>query len=369
MLAKLEGTLFRIPVADLLGDGDDEGCPAGKLDQLPETGAPQNRQGHDGRSCNDQAGGHVVADLAALLAGGESLRFADGDLRDFPRAVEQLPRDLDRVHGRQPTHLFSGRNEGGRSRPRDFLPKHYAVRSRLTLAGGSSARGTSVGAAIFWTTSFVTTHFCTSSREGSSYITGRRTSSMIARRPRAPVPRFIASSETSSNASCSNASSTPSNSNDFAYCFTSAFLGSVRISTSALRSSWCTLVTTGSRPTNSGIRPNFKRSSGITCVRIVPTSFSSILRTSAPKPIPRWPTRPSMIFSRPANAPPQMKSTFVVSIWMNSWCGCLRPPCGGTLACVPSRIFSSACWTPSPDTSRVIDGFSLLRAILSTSSM
>jgi hypothetical protein len=23
-----------------------------------------------------------------------------------------------------------------------------------------------------------------------------------------------------------------------------------------------------------------------------------------------------------------MKSTLVVSIWMNSWCGCLRPPCG-----------------------------------------
>jgi len=40
-----------------------------------------------------------------------------------------------------------------------------------------------------------------------------------------------------------------------------------------------------------------------------------------------------------------------------------------TLAVVPSRIFSSACWTPSPETSRVIDGFSLLRAILSTSSM
>ncbi len=39
-----------------------------------------------------------------------------------------------------------------------------------------------------------------------------------------------------------------------------------------------------------------------------------------------------MIFSRPAKAPPQMNSTFVVSIWMNSWCGCLRPPCGGTEA-------------------------------------
>ena len=36
---------------------------------------------------------------------------------------------------------------------------------------------------------------------------------------------------------------------------------------------------------------------------------------------------------------------------------------------VPSRILSSACCTPSPETSRVIDGFSLLRAILSTSSM
>ena len=42
-------------------------------------------------------------------------------------------------------------------------------------------------------------------------------------------------------------------------------------------------------------------------------------------------------------------------------------PCGGTLATVPSTIFSSACCTPSPETSRVIEGFSLLRAILSIS--
>jgi hypothetical protein len=49
--------------------------------------------------------------------------------------------------------------------------------------------------------------------------------------------------------------------------------------------------------------------------------------------------------------------------------GMLAPPCGGTEATVPSRIFSSACWTPSPDTSRVIDGLSAFRAILSTSSM
>ena len=38
-------------------------------------------------------------------------------------------------------------------------------------------------------------------------------------------------------------------------------------------------------------------------------------------------------------------------------------------AIVPSMILSSACCTPSPETSRVIDGLSLLRAILSISSM
>ena len=59
----------------------------------------------------------------------------------------------------------------------------------------------------------------------------------------------------------------------------------------------------------------------------------------------------------------------MVSIWMNSWCGCLRPPWGGTEAVVPSMIFSSACCTPSPETSRVIEGFSALRATLSISSM
>jgi len=51
----------------------------------------------------------------------------------------------------------------------------------------------------------------------------------------------------------------------------------------------------------------------------------------------------------------------------NSWwdaCAALREPSGRA-----SRIFSSACWTPSPETSRVIDGLSALRAILSTSSM
>ena len=79
--------------------------------------------------------------------------------------------------------------------------------------------------------------------------------------------------------------------------------------------------------------------------------------------------RRSITLSSSANAPPQMNRMFVVSMVRNSWWGCLRPPWGGTEATVPSRIFSSACWTPSPETSRVIDGLSALRAILSTSSM
>ena len=39
---------------------------------------------------------------------------------------------------------------------------------------------------------------------------------------------------------------------------------------------------------------------------------------------------------------------------INSPRGFLRPPFSGTLTCVPSSIFSSACCTPSPLTSRVI---------------
>lgn len=42
---------------------------------------------------------------------------------------------------------------------------------------------------------------------------------------------------------------------------------------------------------------------------------------------------------------------------------------GGTEATVPSISFNKACCTPSPETSRVIDGLSDLREILSISSM
>ena len=64
-----------------------------------------------------------------------------------------------------------------------------------------------------------------------------------------------------------------------------------------------------------------------------------------------------------------MNRMFVVSTCTKSWFGCLRPPCGGIEATVPSMSFSSACCTPSPETSRVMDGLSALREILSISSM
>ena len=73
--------------------------------------------------------------------------------------------------------------------------------------------------------------------------------------------------------------------------------------------------------------------------------------------------------SIPSKAPPQIKRIFFVSTCSSSWSGCLRPPLGGTLTIEPSNIFKRLCCTPSPLTSRVMDIFSDLRAILSISSM
>ena len=170
-------------------------------------------------------------------------------------------------------------------------------------------------------------------------------------------------------ASSSKMSSTSSMSKNFLYCFTKALRGSSRIRTKACSSSASRATTMGKRPINSGIKPYFKRSSGITCRRSSPICLSSLGWISAPKPMVFFPVRLSIILSKPSKAPPQINKMLVVSICINSWWGCLRPPWGGTLATVPSRIFKSACCTPSPETSRVIEGFSDLRAILSTSSM
>src|SRR5947208_2462887 len=95
-------------------------------------------------------------------------------------------------------------------------------------------------------------------------MTDMRTSSMMARRPRAPVWRRMAWSAMASRASRSKSSSTPSSSNRRWYCFTRALRGSTRIWSRASRSRLWTEVMTGRRPMNSGIMPNLTRSSGMT---------------------------------------------------------------------------------------------------------
>ena len=204
---------------------------------------------------------------------------------------------------------------------------------------------------------------------GNSNIVSNKMSSMIERNPRAPVLRSMARLAIATRASSVNVSLASSSSNKRWYCLTSAFLGLDKIVTSASSSRSSSVAITGKRPTNSGIKPNFSRSSGSRSPKISPTPRSSGPRTSAPKPIPAPLPRCAMILSRPANAPPQTNKMFVVSTCKNSCWGCFRPPCGGTEAIVPSIILSSACCTPSPDTSRVMEGLSDLRVILSTSSM
>jgi len=95
----------------------------------------------------------------------------------------------------------------------------------------------------------------TSSRAGSSNMISVITFSRMARSPRAPAPRLIASCAAARSASGSKLSRTSSSSNSFLYCLVSAFLGSTRMRTSASSSSVSSGTVTGSRPISSGISP------------------------------------------------------------------------------------------------------------------
>src|SRR5947209_11479271 len=91
---------------------------------------------------------------------------------------------------------------------------------------------------------------------------------MIERRPRAPVLRSMALRAIAPRASSASVRSIDSISNSRWYCFTSAFLGWVRMSLRVGSSRSSSVATTGSRPTNSGIRPYFNRSAGSTSRKI-----------------------------------------------------------------------------------------------------
>src|SRR6516162_3291103 len=120
------------------------------------------------------------------------------------------------------------------------------------------------GRAVPSTTSFEITTSSMPSRLGRSNMVSSRIPSMIERRPRAPVLRSMALRAMAPSASSASVRSIDSISNSRWYCFTSAFLGWVRMSLSEGSSRSWSVATTGSRPTNSGIRPYFNRSSGST---------------------------------------------------------------------------------------------------------
>src|SRR5580658_7723588 len=138
--------------------------------------------------------------------------------------------------------------------------------------------------------------------------------SMIERRPRAPVLRSIALQAMAPSASSAKVRSMLSISNSRWYCLTRAFFGSSRMRLSVGSSRSPRVATTGRRPTNSGIRPYFNRSSGSTSRKISPVLRSSGPATMAPKPIEVERPRAEMIFSRPPKAPPHTNRMLVVSI-------------------------------------------------------
>ena len=106
---------------------------------------------------------------------------------------------------------------------------------------------------------------------------------MIERRPLSAGSAVDCLAYARSASSANN--STPSISNSRWYCFTRAFFGSVRMRLSEASSRSSSVATTASRPMNSGISPNFKRSSGRTSRKISPCSTILGRQTSAPKPI------------------------------------------------------------------------------------
>ena len=198
---------------------------------------------------------------------------------------------------------------------------------------------------------------------------------MMARRPRAPDFRAWAFSAMRRIAVSVKRSFTFSNLRSFWYCLTRAFLGSVSTWMRSSTPSGSITATTGRRPMNSGMSPNLSRSSVLTCLSrprrcsMLSGSVRPSIGCSRANPTDRRPMRCSMMRSRPSKLPPTMNRMFFVSICTCSWLGSRLLPRTWMLATVPSRILSSACCTPSPDTSRLTEDVKLFLESLSISSM
>ena len=104
--------------------------------------------------------------------------------------------------------------------------KTQAERSWASSEEARSWIGMRVGLTFSLTTSSSMTTRAISVRDGNSYMVSRRTSSMMARRPRAPVPRLSACSAMAPIAPSVTTSSTPSISKNFVYWRMRALRGS-----------------------------------------------------------------------------------------------------------------------------------------------
>ena len=123
----------------------------------------------------------------------------------------------------------------------------------------------------------------------------------------------------------------------------------------------------GKRPINSGIIPNFLRSSIVTFFRIF-ASLSKASFSSALNPIEDcFVSLRLIISSKSGNAPPQIKSIFLVLIVVSGTIAFLLFAPTGTSTSEPSKSFNIPCCTDSPLTSREVVFFFL--AILSISSI
>ena len=123
----------------------------------------------------------------------------------------------------------------------------------------------------------------------------------------------------------------------------------------------------GRRPINSGIIPNFLKSSTVTLL-IRSLSLSYLSFSSALNPIELFFVSLSlMISSKSGNAPPQIKRIFFVFTVVSGTIAFLLFAPTGTSTSLPSRSFNIPCCTDSPLTSRWLDVFFF--AILSISSM
>ena len=121
---------------------------------------------------------------------------------------------------------------------------------------------------------------------------------------------------------------------------------------------------------NSGIRPNFSRSSGSQCLQRL-AGLALVGRGDMGAEADRLALQAvgdDLLEAREGAAADEQDVGRVdlQEFLLRMLAAALRRNAD---AVVPSISLSSACWTPSPDTSRVIDGLSDLRLILSISSM